>query len=421
MAQASVAARAARFALDLGDRVQREAFRMVRGVLSEEPTMFVTSSNRAAVRKVLTAAGLPAVEVRGMTLTVLGRTLRELVADGRVTAEAASAACADATGSDHDDVTATTPPAKPVPSNGAAKPAADLAAAISSAIAAALAATPAGVDADAVRAIVRETVDEMRLQPAVVEIRTDGATRTIEGARHAMFETVLRIVSSRVAGRRLHVWLAGPSGSGKSFLAAQVAEAAGLSFYSTGAIQTKYELVGFTTATGETVRTPFRDAFENGGVFAWDDIDRSDAKAFAAFNEALANGKCAFPDRVVQAHPDFVAVASANTWGTGATSEYVGATRLDMATLNRFVRVTVAYDERLESDLVGNDYADWAKFVQSCRAAVERLGLKMLMTPRQTLQGAALLAAGFERREVEDMVLFAGLPADAVGRIRAAA
>lgn len=376
--------------------------------------MYVTSANRNEVRKLLTAAGLPAVEVRAMTLTVLGRTLRELVAAGRIPVEAAEAAC--------EESAPATAPAPATPSTASNAPAANLAAAIQTAITAALSAMPpAGVDEETVRAVVREEVEAARVRPHVVEIHAGDVVRTVTGARHAQFDTVLRVVSTRVAGRRLHVWLAGPSGSGKSYLAAQVAEAAGLPFYSTGAIQTKYELVGFTTATGDLVRTPFRDAFENGGVFAWDDIDRSDAKAFAAFNEALANGRCAFPDRVVEAHPDFVAVASANTWGSGPTSEYVGASRLDAATLNRFVRITVAYDEELERDLAGDEYTDWTRFVQRTRAAVERLGLKVLVTPRQTLQGAGLLAAGLPRAEVEDMVLFAGLPTDTVARIRAAA
>ena len=245
---------------------------------------------------------------------------------------------------------------------------------------------------------------------------------TIEEHTHAMFDTVCRIVNTRVAGRRLRVWLTGPSGSGKSHLAAQVAKASGLDYYTTGAIQTPFQLVGFISPSGDasTLRTPFRIAFESGGLFAWDDVDGSDPRAFVAFNEALSNGRFAFPDRVVDAHPDFVAVASANTWGNGATAEYVGRNRIDGATLTRFVRLMVDYDEALEMSFAGERKA-WAKRVQSVRRAVSSLGLKVLVTPRHTLQGAALLQAGFPESEVERMTLFAGVDRDTENKIRSAA
>jgi MoxR-like ATPase len=242
----------------------------------------------------------------------------------------------------------------------------------------------------------------------------------IEGRAHAMFERVLRIVNTRASGRRLHVWLTGPSGSGKSYLAAQVAKASGLPFYCTGAVSDKYSLVGFINAgdNGErNLMTEFRKAFEFGGVFAWDEIDASNPAALCAFNDALSNGRCSFPDRTVEQHADFVAIASANTWGNGATAEYVGRTRIDAATLNRFVRVGVEYDEHLERDLAGN-HREWALFVQAVRRSVATNGLKVLITPRHTIQGAALLEAGLDRETVEHCTVFAGLDAATVDRIR---
>jgi hypothetical protein len=173
------------------------------------------------------------------------------------------------------------------------------------------------------------------------------------------------------------------------------------------------------TGAEATLRTPFRDAFEKGGLFAWDDIDASDPRAFVAFNEALSNGRFAFPDKVIEQHPDFVCVASANTWGTGATADYVGRNKIDSATLSRFVRIEIGYDEQLERDMVGNH--EWARFIQRVRQAVQKEGIKVLVTPRHTLQGVALLAAGLSRADVESYTVFAGLDADTVARLRRAA
>jgi MoxR-like ATPase len=220
------------------------------------------------------------------------------------------------------------------------------------------------------------------------------------------------------------------SGSGKTHLGKQVADASGLAFYMTGAVKSPFQLLGFVPAnfTGEsskdcpTLRTPLRMAYEHGGVFAWDEIDASDASALVAFNALLdGNDEYAFPDGMVKRHTDFVCIASANTWGTGATADFVGRTKLDGATLARFQRIAVGYDETLERDLVGPAHAEWVQFVQAIRKAVEKEGIKVLVTPRHSLNGAALLAAGLPRSDVEQMTVFAGLDDSTVARLRAAA
>jgi cobaltochelatase CobS len=280
------------------------------------------------------------------------------------------------------------------------------------------AAAAAGLDEAAVTALVVDLLDKRNARHLNVTVADH--TTEVEGRAHSMFERVLRIVNTRASGRRLHVWLTGPSGSGKSYLAAQVAKASGLPFYCTGAVSDKYSLIGFINAgdNGErNLMTEFRKAFEFGGVFAWDEIDASNPAALCAFNDALSNGRCAFPDRTVEQHADFVAMASANTWGNGATAEYVGRTRIDAATLNRFVRVAIDYDETLERDLAGA-HREWALFVQAVRRSVATNGLKVLITPRHTIQGAALLEAGMSREDVEAMTVFAGLDAATIDRIR---
>jgi cobaltochelatase CobS len=404
-------------------------------------SFFVTSQNRNAVRRLLVSTGLPAADVRNWPTSKLGATLRELVTAGKVTAEHAVQACR-IEDKDYEFVPAGEQPPVPAPSPPAIlltkdgdEHAAALAHAIALAVQAAVQAVPQGLDVDKVLEVIEldwkanrigriaAMIAEAGIRPAVVEIRTDGKSKKVEGRTHKEFETLVRIVNTRVQGRRLHAWLVGPSGSGKSYLAAQVAEAVELPFYSTGAIQSKYDLIGFVSPTGneQTLRTPFRDAFEKGGVFSWDDCDASDPRAFVAFNEALSNGRFAFPDKCITQHADFVAVASANTWGNGATSDYVGRNKIDAATLSRFVRIEVDYDEAMERDLVGPKHADWSKYVQSVRRLWPMVGVKVLVTPRATLQGAALLDAGVPRARVEAMTVFAGVDRDTVEKIRKAA
>jgi len=51
-------------------------------------------------------------------------------------------------------------------------------------------------------------------------------------------------------------------------------------------------------AQGKLVRTVYRDSYENGGVFLWDEMDASSPNAMLAFNAGLANGHQDFPDAV---------------------------------------------------------------------------------------------------------------------------
>lgn len=279
---------------------------------------------------------------------------------------------------------------------------------------------PAALDEDMLRALIRDEhgkIEHATAQagPPMITIKTESATRTVEGRKHAQFETLLRVISTRVDGNRRHAWVTGPMGSGKSTLNRQVAEAAGLDFYSCGSIASKYELIGFIPANGDTkaltLRTPLRNAYEFGGVFSFDDVDGSDPKALTAFLGALDGQKnYMFPDGMVTRHVDFACIASANTWGTGATAEYVGRNKVDAAFLSRFAaRILVDYDEQLERDLVGEAGAKWAIYVQALRKVVSELGLKIPVTPRHTIDGHALMAGGMDHDLVKDLTVYAGI------------
>jgi hypothetical protein len=83
---------------------------------------------------------------------------------------------------------------------------------------------------------------------------------------------------------------------------------------------------------------------------------------------------------------------------------------MDAAFLNRFVRMAWPYDLALERTLAGND--DWTATVQAARNTATEKGLRVIISPRDSINGAALLAAGFTRNEVIEMTFAAGLTAE---------
>jgi MoxR-like ATPase len=219
------------------------------------------------------------------------------------------------------------------------------------------------------------------------------------GIQHKNFADLLQTVQAKSNdGYSLNIWLVGPAGTGKTTAAKRCAEALGLDFYFTGSIDTEYKLLGFVDAQGKVVNTAFKKAYTDGGVFLFDECDSSLPSALLAFNAALANGECAFPEGVLARHKDFVCIAAANTWGLGATNEYVGRLKMDAAFLDRFVQVDWQIDEDLERVTVGNDA--WVAKVQKWRKAAKDSGIKVMISPRASYAGAALLATGMVEEKV---------------------
>lgn len=289
------------------------------------------------------------------------------------------------------------------------------------------------IDEKRVRAIVGDAIGkamadiEKRLSEAsaansvrvsVVELKQGELPPVSLGMQHEKLPLLLKVCNARLRdGNRLNAWLAGPAGTGKTTAAKTVSDALKLPFFFNGAIDSPYKLTGFIDAQGRVVRTPFRDAWEHGGVYLFDEVDGSSPGAILEFNAALANGVASFPDKVVPRHPDCVIIAGANTTGLGASLEYVGRMKQDAAFLDRFVVIEWPLDEALEDALCANK--DWTKRVRVVRSKVKARGVKgSLITPRATLYGEALLSAGIDQSTVEALTLRKGMTADQWSQIQ---
>jgi hypothetical protein len=234
------------------------------------------------------------------------------------------------------------------------------------------------------------------------------------GVAHQEFETLVRLLSLK-----LNVYLAGPAGSGKTESVHKASDALGLAFYPTSVSQqtSKSDIFGYINpGTGVLVRTPFRNAYENGGVFLLDEIDAGNPNVLVSINSAISNGGASFPDGYVKRHPDFRAVASANTWGYGADRQYVGRNQLDSATLDRFAKVSWDYDEAFELAITPN--TKWTKHVQALRHSAFTLKERIVISPRASINGAVAIAGGFDWDKTERLFIFEGVNPEVEAKIR---
>lgn len=260
-------------------------------------------------------------------------------------------------------------------------------------------------------AVEKMLVEKFGLIPQLHEIRIPNReNREIKGILHKDFDKIVSMISDGES-----VYLCGAAGTGKSYLAQQVADVLGLEYWYTASVVDDIQLKGFIDANGRYHETQFYKAFVNGGVFLLDELDASVPETLVLLNNALANGYFDFPVGRTTAHKDFHAIAAGNTFGTGADSTYTGRYCLDAASMDRFALINVDYDRRIESAMANGDEA-LVDFAEDFRKAVEKCGTQCLCTYR-AIKRLAKFSAYMDKPDALRIGLTKGLCSDDIRTI----
>ena len=219
-------------------------------------------------------------------------------------------------------------------------------------------------------------------------------------------------------------YLVGPAGTGKSTLAMDACAKmfgvpkddwkfcehfAQISF---SPDTTSGEMVGRSDINGVFHKSEVVRVFSEGGLILFDEIDNADASMLVKLNTAIANGQFATPDGIVRRHKDTVIVCTANTYGTGPDAMYVGRSRLDAATLDRFTLSTIEvdYDLKLErkiaSAIKNEANRAWLlDFVRRVRKVIKDKHFRRLCSTRFVINAVKWMCAGKSAAFVEDRFL----------------
>lgn len=235
----------------------------------------------------------------------------------------------------------------------------------------------------------------------IVVIRNGGEPRKLDGAQHC---AAAKLISLTSAG--LNVMLVGPAGCGKTVMAGSVAQAFDrkLTAISCSAGMSEAQLLGRLLPLGDGgafkyVESPFVKAYREGGVILLDEMDAADPNLLLVINAALANGFVEIEARAangldvrVERHPETIITAAANTWGSGADTQYIGRGALDVSTLDRFYRFAVDYDPVLERQLGAPEHV--VAYVQTLRAKARDAKLRRVVSTRMIVRITKALAVG---------------------------
>jgi len=196
------------------------------------------------------------------------------------------------------------------------------------------------------------------------------------------------------------VLLEGVAGTGKTTIARHTAKDLGLSFFVISMTRqtTKNDIIGFISINGKYIPTQFRKIFEHGGLCLLDELDAGDPNTLLIFN-TIENGFMSFPDGVINRHPDFRLIATANP--QDQHNLYTGRSKLDAATLDRFEPVYIELDSNLEESLTSQESLEE---ITLARAALEDNNITKPISMRDSIRYHKRKARGLDDAPIDKLL-----------------
>lgn len=279
----------------------------------------------------------------------------------------------------------------------------------------------ATVDTDLLNKHIKREVDEQVAKYASVlqqvEISLPDTQPVVIESQHKDFKKALRAIAAGV-----NVLMVGPAGSGKTEAAITISKVLQRDYelISVGPQTMQSELSGYRNAHGDYISSAIYRAYTEGKVLIIDEMDAGNAGVFTFCNAALSNSIAGFPNGAADRHKNFLVIALANTYGTGADMVYIGRSQLDGATLDRYCVIEWDYDTDFEMKLAlahNPEAASWVKTVQKWRTNMMKHKIRHIISPRASINGAKLLKMGFTPDELATMLVFKGLNKEAKDKI----
>ena len=149
------------------------------------------------------------------------------------------------------------------------------------------------------------------------------------------------------------------------------------------------EFIGYKYPTRES--TKFAEYYSKPSIILLDEFTALDPAVAQICNAALANDEIETTTGTVYRDPNCIIIATSNTFGSGASRQYVANNQLDASTIDRFVGgiIEVSYSELYESRYD----TEVVNYVNKLRDIIKSYDFRRIASTRMIQAGCALKKA----------------------------
>lgn len=250
----------------------------------------------------------------------------------------------------------------------------------------------------------KQQLEKMKKQEEEAKKQAEEEAKMIDTSKLSPEEQLHKIIE---AGMR-NIWMVGPAGCGKSTMARNVAKELGFPYLciSCGIGTSATEFVGYKYPNRES--TKFAEYYAKPSIILIDEMTALDPAVGQVLNAALANGEIETTTGLVCRHPECIIIATSNTFGNGASRQYVANNQLDASTIDRFtggiieVDYSIDYESQYDTDVVS--------YVWKLREVIKECNLRRVASTRMIQSGHMMKKAYF--KNWKDMLITNWTPSE---------
>lgn len=236
----------------------------------------------------------------------------------------------------------------------------------------------------------RKLAEKLKAEEEEKKRKAEEEAKMIDMSKLQPNEQLKRLIE---AGMR-NIWMVGPAGCGKSTMARMTAKELNLPYLciSCGIGTSATEFLGYKYPTRES--TKFAEYYAKPSIILIDEMTALDPAVGQVLNAALANDEIETTTGLVSRNPECIIIATSNTFGSGASRQYVANNQLDASTIDRFIGGIIEVDYSVDYE---SQYdVDVVNYVWKLRECIKACNIRRIASTRMIQSGTRMKKAYFK-------------------------
>lgn len=236
----------------------------------------------------------------------------------------------------------------------------------------------------------RKLAEKLKAEEEEKKRKAEEEAKIIDMSKLQPHEQLKKLIE---AGMR-NIWMVGPAGCGKSTMARMTAKELNLPYLciSCGIGTSATEFLGYKYPTRES--TKFAEYYAKPSIILIDEMTALDPAVGQVLNAALANDEIETTTGLVSRNPECIIIATSNTFGSGASRQYVANNQLDASTIDRFIGGIIEVDYSVDYE---SQYdVDVVNYVWKLRECIKACNIRRIASTRMIQSGTRMKKAYFK-------------------------